>query len=250
MKPRPFEYPRLGLCMEGNEASFWAWLRSVVETRDQGVYLEIGVACGDTFSAVASYLQHHDYGTKEWCAVGLDICGGWSLDTHQILHKFPDDRIIVTRSRVWLGQPGWGQVTLMRPPENEIEAFNRFDFAKAGGFSCRQYPLGFVLIDGCHGYSCCKADFEWVAPMVMGGGVVCFHDATAGCQGQHMQPHCQTGIDVRRAIQDLGLLPGKAPARPGWIFLEEVATAPHGCVFVQRINPVLRPSEEQLSKPQ
>lgn len=239
--------PRLGLCMEGNEAAFWSRLRSAVEGLPQGVYLEIGVANGDTFGAVAGYLQSHAHGTRDWVAIGLDIRDGWSLDANQIIRNFPDDRIIVTCARRWLGEPGWGQVTIMRAPQNEIEAFNRFDFSRAAGWAAHQHPLGFVFIDGCHGYECCKADFAWVEPMVMLGGVVCFHDATAGCQGLHVQPHCGTGIDVRRALKDLGLLPGHGEYRSGWGFLEEVAGAPHGCVFVQRIN---RVSEEQLSKPQ
>jgi hypothetical protein len=87
-------------------------------------------------------------------------------------------------------------------------------------FKKRLGAIHFAFIDGCHGKPCVMRDFMDVEPFIPAGGVVVFHDTDANCQNTHTQPHCQTGIQARAAVQELGLLDD---TRPGWKKLAETS---------------------------
>lgn len=215
--------PKLGLCMEGNEEALFRHLERAVRAgyRTDGLlhYVEIGVAAGETHLPICRWLRdpYREAGGA-WETLGLDVPGGWSLDLATLLRaefrisviNQAPDALLVNRHRIVLA--------------TAPEVFVRHQWAGR---------IGFALVDGCHGASCVRADFLAIEPYVIRGGIVAFHDATAGCQGLHPQPHCGTGIAVRQALQELGLL--GLEYRPGWRFREEVA-APHGCVFVERVD--------------
>lgn len=96
-------------------------------------------------------------------------------------------------------------------------------------------PVDFCFIDGCHGKPCVTADFLGIEPLIRPGGIVCFHDTSPECQDRHFQPHCQTGIDARAAVRELGLLDDR---RPGWLKFNETSgdqsKGGHGCLFVKK----------------
>ena len=92
----------------------------------------------------------------------------------------------------------------------------------------------FAFIDACHGKACAMREFLAIEPWIEPGGVVCFHDTDPHCQGRHMQPHCGTGIDVRAAVEELGLLGGD---RQGWEILSQTPGRPpndHGATWFRR----------------
>lgn len=188
-----------GLCMEGSRASLIRHLLAVMAEAGPFPfrYLEIGVAEGKTLAAMCRSIEAHQRFPYE--AHGVDIQDGWSLDAK------------AARQRV-------------HPYNCEIhlEGSHRFLLRTAINFS-------FVLVDGCHGMRCVMNDFLLLQNRIVPGGVVAFHDADHGCQGQHLQPHCRTGIAVREALDAFGLYRNEVP---GWRFLEQVA-APHGCAFFQ-----------------
>lgn len=94
----------------------------------------------------------------------------------------------------------------------------------------------FIFIDACHGYECVTRDFLNSEKHIKDGGIICFHDADEDCQGLHAPQHCGGGIEVRRALSDLGLLDD---SRKGWVKIDETTgdknRAGHGCVFIQKI---------------
>lgn len=99
----------------------------------------------------------------------------------------------------------------------------------------QEITADYVFIDGCHGAPCVTRDFLEAEKIVRPGGIICFHDTSENCQGNHLQPHCGTGIDARAAVSDLGLLDGTNAA---WEYLEEtpgsVMNGTHGCLWVRK----------------
>lgn len=75
-----------------------------------------------------------------------------------------------------------------------------------------------VFIDANHSKMAVIEDFLAVESKVANGGYVMFHDAGVLEQGSDPQPNGK-GIDVRAALQDLGLLDNK---REGWKFVREI----------------------------
>lgn len=209
---------RYGICMEGNEEAFQRALLRGLEVAQQRPtpcgcspecdstwpyrMIEIGTASGQTTRGMADYVASYDRNHR---IVTFDIPGGWSLDPHavELLAKaYPQIEAVV--------RPGGGRAALDDP-------------------SWRG-PIHFAFIDGCHGAPCAREDFLAVERHTVPGSVVVFHDTSKSCQGIHLQPHCQTGIDVRRALTDLGLLTN---TYPGWQLVEETHT-PHGIAVFQR----------------
>ena len=94
--------------------------------------------------------------------------------------------------------------------------------------------INFAFIDGCHGKNCGIGDFLAIEKHIKTGSIVCFHDSNELAQGKHLQPHCQTGIAIREAIIELGLL---SEERPNWRKLADVdgIGENHGCAIFQYI---------------
>lgn len=82
-------------------------------------------------------------------------------------------------------------------------------------------PYALVLIDGCHCYECAGDDFRRVAPFVMSGGFVLFHDYAPEQQGGGAQAyHDDRPIEVRRAVETLKRSPEFAAhwiEHPEWV---------------------------------
>lgn len=225
---------KYGLCMGGNEASFETLLRARaqavmqkprfnVNNKPVFFYVEIGVGGGETFTTAMDILASIE-GIKP-LGLGIDIPGGWSFDT-QLAAKLKagphqDRAYIALRSDVDIFE----LENADEKGENLADVFS--DYANTHDFG---WHADFVFIDGCHGAPCAKKDLLWSIPWLDDGAVVVFHDASPRCQGHHMQPHCGTGIDVRKALVDMGLFKSQYPFK----FLTET-DADHGIAAFQFI---------------
>jgi predicted O-methyltransferase YrrM len=197
---------KFGICMEGNEETFERLLERRILERGENpfTYLELGIGAGETLAPVARKIQ--DFRRDSWPAwrvIGVDIPNGWSLNLPAVEQNLGE-----LRSKA--------EIHLKPSQQFLIE-------------DTIQNGLDFVFIDGCHGRWCAQADFILLHRHLNPGCVVVFHDASPQCQGMHLQPHCNTGIAVREALQTLGLLENKLP---GWNFLCET-DAPHGIAAFQ-----------------
>lgn len=188
-----------GFCMVGNEEAFCKYLKLAFESTELWPfrYLEIGLGDLKTFMAVHDFL---DNTYAHQCAIEMD---GVDLPTWTRVPEPPRSRIVLMGS--------------------------------ASYFASSPDPADFIFIDGCHAHTCCVQDFLGAERIIRPGGIVCFHDVNPHIQGQEKQPHCGQPVNVRPAIEVLGLLNG---TRSGWKFLEETTgdeqKGGRGCMFFQR----------------
>lgn len=204
-----------GICMEGNEPAFERAIHTaILATSEDRTYrervlqvVEVGTASGQTARGIAEFMAR-ELGQVDYALNTYDIPEGWSLNwsaVEQVIKDHPQVRAHVVAGGV--------QVAM----------------AEHGGW---EGPVDFAFIDGCHGAPCATRDFLAIARHSVPGSVVVFHDSSPSCQGIHMQPHCRTPINVRKALSDLGLLTGTFK---GWKLLEET-NANHGITVVQRTD--------------
>jgi hypothetical protein len=213
---------RLGICMAGNQSCFLGYLMLQLARWPDGTYLEVGVGGGHTFAPVVRAIRN-SANRDNWKALAVDIPDGWSFDKNTILEAMPD---------LDVSDGPWGDTGASLPG---AAAVNSLVVHPRGvhGIDLGSWPaIRFAFIDGCHGAPCVKADFEYVEKFTVPGSIVAFHDVNEECQGVHMQPHCKTPIDARRALVDLGLL---GDARKGWKLLHEVKEARHACAFFEMV---------------
>lgn len=187
-------------------------------------YLEIGVACGDTFGQVCAILEA---GGKPWEAVALDLPdvipaeeddparldrGFNAIAFEQNISPFTSHVRVVRHVAQW-----W-----LRRPEN-AEMFS------------------LVLLDSCHERLCVRTDFEAVEPHVSPGGCLIVHDTAPWSQEQPaaIQPHLWQPLQVRLALEDLSLLPC---TRPGWHLVREAPGVQElqgrGCIVYRRVGAI------------
>lgn len=198
---------RLGIRMNGTEDRFLSLILSKARERGSLSLFELGTAEGGTLSGIWQMLISE--GIEDYTLVGCDLPAGWSCDRTKLAAT-------MNRLGCWWGAydrpevaPQKGAQIYFVDGRVLIRALNeRYGFSPDVSF-----------IDGCHSSRCVTADFEAVAPTVVPGGLVIFHDAGVEEQGSDWQGHCGEFINVRKAIQDLGLLDGK---RPGWRLVEEI----------------------------
>jgi len=189
---------QLGFNMAGTESVFEAMLDKAIigAMHPCFLYQEFGVAKGDTFFSVIDKLMSVRLG--KWAAVGNDILGA--------AYFVPSDFIKRIPSKCWYG--------IAKRDSTAIEVI--VASTNPANIECL---VNFALIDSCHCLDCVTKTFCGLEPLTKRGCIVAFHDACEEDQGGHIQPHSGRGIEVRKAIQELGLLSGE---RPGWKFLEEV----------------------------
>lgn len=205
MNPPRFTVPaKWGLCFAGNESAFCSALDVALATADTTFqYVEIGIGHGDGLRAVSQYLAQQE---KPFHLTGVDIasCDRNALNPASYPHK---EHISIKLN---------GAANFFR--------------------NCASWQADFIFIDGCHGAPCVESDFLGAEKVMRSGGVVAFHDTDPGCQDIHMQPHCQTGIRAREAVEKLGLL---NDTRKGWFKIGETTgdkeLGGHGCLFVKKV---------------
>jgi predicted O-methyltransferase YrrM len=195
-----------GICFAGLEEKFERYIRMVAEQNSTVVYMEIGVASGQTLVSVAEILRESGRG---WTAVGIDLPEGYSLERSHILARanargIPCS-IVEFNHCTQMVLPKYEGITVYLKPSQQFLQSNW------------EYPLDFVLIDGCHCKNCVMDDFKLVEPHVTHGGIVAFHDFGQDSVGEP-QPHGDTG-DTLGACLELGLTDG---ARSGWRQLDTI----------------------------
>lgn len=208
--PRVPEIPfKWGFCLGPEERVAFcemldvAWRR--IDPGETFLYYEIGIGNADTMLAVHSWLTQRGVPHK---IVGVDVPNYHGGALNYNFNEQPSASL--------------GEISLALVGS---EAFLSNVGQKAD----------FIFIDACHGAPCATRDFLLAEKKIKSGGIIAFHDTDPNCQGHHHQEHCGTGIDVRRAVEELGLLDN---SRPGWMKLGETAgkfPEYHGCLFVQRV---------------
>jgi len=216
-----------GIHMDDNRQAFCEALASAVSSRTGPQpfrYVEIGVAKGGTLAAMCEAMDA--YPDLHWTAMGLDIPAkdrtGYFREkaTKQTVGAWLSGIYPDLESIKPLERRGWAAIVL-RPSFEVLPTL--------------EPPLDFLFIDGCHGYNCVRRDFELAEPLLRVGSVVAFHDTNPRAQGWHQQAHCQTGIEVRRFLMDVGLLDN---SRPGFVKTHETGERARmgGAVVVQKIH--------------
>lgn len=190
--------------MAGNEQPFCNALdMAVVSSYKAGedfLYYEIGVGNGDTMEAVHYWLSQRGINHT---IVGVD------LPTY---HGGASNR-------------GWGADTEVQLYLKGAERF----------LTKVKHKANFIFIDACHGAPCVTRDFLQAEKKIKDGGIICFHDTDPNCQEQHYQDHCKTGIQARKAVEELGLLDD---SRSGWKKIIEThgdkSRGGHGALWIQK----------------
>lgn len=195
-----------GICFAGLEEKFEQYLRFVAHNTGFVVYMEIGVASGQTLTSAADILRDTGRG---WIAVGIDLPEGYSLERAGILSRanalnIPCS-IIEINDCTEIVSAKSNEITVYLKPSQQFLQSNW------------RAPLDFVLIDGCHCKKCVTDDFILVEPLIHKDGIVAFHDFGEDSVGEP-QPHGDTG-DTLGACGDLGLLNS---SRRGWKHLETI----------------------------
>jgi predicted O-methyltransferase YrrM len=196
------EMPRFGLCLGGDESTMIRAARIAAKSAGGKAitYVEIGLAEGVTFTAMADVFVRIGVDPSRLKVVGIDIENGWSLDK-----KLLDENSGTLKCQV------------------ELSFIGSVDFLKAWDKEARG-PIHFIFIDGCHERECAKLDFILAEPLIAEGGIAVFHDSDEMVQGTDCQRHNKQPIGVRPALDDLELLSGK---RDGWVKLADIEGLPN-----------------------
>jgi len=142
-------------------------------------YIEIGVAEGKTLTRICDYLYDNEI---DFLAIGIDIENGWSLN----IEKFYENTEVYGEN-VILDLTGSPQA-LKKYEDNSICA---------------------ILIDGDHTKEAVINDFKEADRIIAKGGVIMFHDSAPEDQQKDDFERQIHGIEVRAAIEELGLLNGE-----------------------------------------
>jgi hypothetical protein len=191
----------MGIGMGGMEERIEKVATDVASGFDDVTYVEIGVGEGGTLTAIASMLKASG---KKWRAIGIELPNGYSFNRERA------ENFAATRSlKLNFITPNG---SIVHPPWDAVTVY----FKDSQSFLTEfwQEPIQFALIDGCHGKPCVILDFLALEAFMVKDATIMFHDFGEDQKG-HFQPHCPTGLDVRGACYQLGLLTGR---REGWRF--------------------------------
>lgn len=215
--------------MNGNETPIEELFKQYLEINESDFkYLEIGAAGTVSMKAIYEIISEN-IKHNNWEVHGLDLPNGWSLDWNEI-GKFNHPLCVYV---------------------NEIQNLARFDHLAKASLWLQSNPRKWIselkdesidicFIDGCHGAPCVIKDFEAVKSKIKKNGIVFFHDAGEPEQGTDWQGHCNEHINVRKAVNDLGLLDSSESKLHGWEFIFEaqgsrkIGGDGNSCVFVKK----------------
>lgn len=219
----------LGILMGGGEREFLDEVICAMNQNHDGVYVEVGVAYGQTLVGVWNEIKGLSWQPR---VVGIEL-PEWparnEIDLRMTGPEFAYDDL-TKRATVLLGR--------------STEVLSREGFP----------AVACAFIDACHGKPCVMADFLAIEPKVLDGGMVIFHDAGEKEQGVDVQPHCNEPISVRAALFSLGLIAlnldykvikGEkqyASTRPGWSFVGMLPTE-NQCAVFQKVKTTLGKSD-------
>jgi hypothetical protein len=192
----------MGYGMGGIEDRILNVTTNVTSRFEEITYIEIGVGEGATLTAIASTLKASG---KKWRAIGIELPNGYSFNREKT-EKWADERDL---KLAFITPNG----SIVHPPWDAVSIY--FKDSQTFLTEFWQEPIHYALIDGCHGKPCVTLDFLALEAFMVAESTIMFHDFGEDQRG-HFQPHCPTGLDVRGACYDLGLLTGK---RTGWRFV-------------------------------
>jgi hypothetical protein len=193
----------MGYGMGGIEDKIEAVAKDVATRFDEITYVEIGVGEGKTLTAIAATLKASG---KKWRAIGVELPNGYSFNREvtEEFARFRELKLDFITPNGSIVHPKWETITVY------------FQDSQSFLTELWQEPVQFAMIDGCHGKPCVILDFLALEAFAAPRSVIMFHDFGEDQRG-HYQPHCPTGLDVRGACYDLGLLDNK---RADWKFNE------------------------------
>jgi hypothetical protein len=204
---------QFGTRMEGNEQDFEELIKNYlkdISQKEDFTYLEIGVSEGLTFKSIKEISGKNNVKNNNLTHIGIDVQEGLKYNYEGWKEKFKDDTNIIyvnDHKKIDINKlilPNLANIVIC---EANVFLTSYFD-----------NKIDICLIDGCHGYNCVKNNFLNVEKFIKPNGIVIFHDAGAIEQRTDFQPHCNDLINVRLAIEDLGLFSNK---RNGWQFIKE-----------------------------
>lgn len=168
-----------GVAMQGCAEVITEAIKFAVKEVDKTqplIYIEIGIGEGKTLKQICKLFTELNI---DFRALGVDIENGWTLNFDEFIMNIKDyeDKVIYDLA----GSPE----ALKDVEENSVFA---------------------VLIDGDHTLEAVIADFREADRIVMKGGLIMFHDSGIDSQGADAFERQPRGIEVREAIEHLGLL--------------------------------------------
>lgn len=222
--------------MAGTEEVFFAMLNKAITERPTPFfhYLEIGIASGNTLTAVANHVRKANY---TWRCTGIDLCNSNYFNIVNYLHGALSHDIFLhyegSRRQPFIQDVCGNDVEIVLLKSPDVRALTSPN------------SINFALIDGCHGKDCVTADFHSIEQSICPHGIVAFHDAMPEDQRQGHQPHCNLPITVREALYGLNLIDSLEQQlwsyetkRPGWKCVGAVAgdklNSGNGFVFFQK----------------
>jgi len=218
-----------GYMLHGDEEIFIKAIQKAINDTEGWIfnYVEIGIADSQTLKGITDYLLSLSLTYKCWATIGIDIPEGWEhlhlryseINLGNLLYKIwkPVDSEVTMYSKEIIQ---WGKASiLLRPCQDLLNNYWNI-------------PIFSAFIDACHGKACGMGDFLAIEQHIVNKGIVIFHDSDEIAQGVHMQAHCKTGIAIRAALIELGLLQNE---RPGWRMLADISALPdnHGIAVFQ-----------------
>ena len=205
---------KLGICMDGGEDAFIGVIEKRAKEAGRPItYVELGVAYGETLIGVWLALAQFAPGSR---AIGIERPIWEGLNS--IRDRFHAACAPFVEGPVGLDVPP-GAVGLVLGYSQDVLNVPQWP-----------YRIDVAFIDACHCRTCAREDFLAVEKWMEPGGIVIFHDAGEAEQTKDKIPVCNEGIDVRYALNELGLFENK---RVGWTF-DGILPTKHQCAVFRR----------------
>lgn len=199
--------------MEGSWNQVAPIISEYVKNKSQFVYLEIGVA--HCFTLRNSYdIIKNNIKTNDWICLGLDLEGSLDVNFKQISEAFNNQELVISTNensenvlqKISSGKYHAGLILR----KNTVDFINKID----------ENSIDFYFEDSCHGKPCFIKHFLAMEGKIKSGGLFMAHDTGEEETGTDWQPHCNSYIDVRGGLTELGLLNN---SRKGWKMIGEFA---------------------------
>jgi hypothetical protein len=202
-----------GIRTEGLEVELENIISNHVRNKEEYIFLEIGVATAVTHRAIRDIISEN-IKTHSWLTIGLDLIGSADVNFAKINQIFKPEELLINNS----GNDEKFLESFATEKYNSVLVLREDPRAWVDNISPDSLDL--VIIDACHGSKCVMNDFKAIEKKVKSGGIVMFHDSGVEETGTDWQGHCGEYINVRGALDKLGLI---NEVRAGWKLIKEVS---------------------------
>lgn len=170
-----------GVAMQGCAGVITSSINIALNEADKSkplIYIEIGIGEGKTLRQVCKLFTELNI---DFRVLGVDIVDGWTLNLDEFIENIKkyQDKVMYDLA---------GSPTALENIEGET--------------------VFIVLIDGDHTLEAVIEDFKQADRILQRGGLIMFHDSDEECQGADAFERQPKGIQVREAIENLGLIEG------------------------------------------